>query len=310
MSNHQDDPGAVITIFLVKGTADSVWKVEKGNWNGIALAANRTNHSDLQEVDEFAGPGVYLMIGLNEKEPENLIHPEQIYIGETNDLSRRFKQHLRDEDMSFWNRSIIFTTKDASLNTAHFGYLEARLIKLAKGADRAKPKNSNDGSLPVLSDLDIAVAEGFLAEILLICPMLGVQVFQKPGEQVFSRSDERPSADSQSQTSPRLHLVSKKIKAEGAETANGFVVYKDSCGQVEVVPSFDDYYASRLRAALCDKGILIREGDHLRLVKDYEFSSPSAAAAVLLGRASNGRLDWKSADGRTLKDLQAAESTT
>ena len=307
MSNHQDDPGAVITIFLVKGTADSVWKVEKGNWNGIALSATRTNHSDLQEVDEFAGPGVYLMIGLNEKEPENLIHPERIYIGETNDLPSRFKQHLRDEDMSFWNRSIIFTTKDASLNTAHFRYLEARLIKLAKGADRAKRKNANEGSLPVLSDLDIAVAEGFLAEILLICPMLGVQVFQKPGEQASSRYGEPSSPDDQSLGSTRLHLTGPGTKAEGAITADGFVVFAKSFGRIEEVTSFRASY-SEFREAMRHENLLIEKSGRLRLTRNHEFSSPSTAASVMLGRNSDGRLDWKTKDGITLKDLQAAES--
>lgn len=36
---------------------------------------------------------------------------------------------------------------------------------------------------------------------------------------------------------------------------------------------------------------------------DYEFSSPSAASAVVLGHTSNGNVDWKSADGTQLKDL-------
>lgn len=34
---------------------------------------------------------------------------------------------------------------------------------------------------------------------------------------------------------------------------------------------------------------------------DYEFSSPSAASAVILGHASNSNADWKSEDGTQLK---------
>jgi hypothetical protein len=33
-----------------------------------------------------------------------------------------------------------------------------------------------------------------------------------------------------------------------------------------------------------------------------------AASGVLLGRATNGRIDWKTSDGRTLKDIQDAEN--
>ena len=37
------------------------------------------------------------------------------------------------------------------------------------------------------------------------------------------------------------------------------------------------------------------------------FDSPSTAAGVLLGRSTNGRVDWKDAEGRTLKELQTAD---
>jgi hypothetical protein len=38
------------------------------------------------------------------------------------------------------------------------------------------------------------------------------------------------------------------------------------------------------------------------------FSSPSYAAALILGRGANGRVLWKDAEGRTLKELQEAEA--
>jgi hypothetical protein len=34
------------------------------------------------------------------------------------------------------------------------------------------------------------------------------------------------------------------------------------------------------------------------------------AAAVVLGRSANGRVEWKDAQGRTLKALQEAEANT
>ena len=37
--------------------------------------------------------------------------------------------------------------------------------------------------------------------------------------------------------------------------------------------------------------------------KDYEFSAPSAASAVILGHTSNGNVDWKTENGTKLKDL-------
>lgn len=41
-----------------------------------------------------------------------------------------------------------------------------------------------------------------------------------------------------------------------------------------------------------------------RFSQDYVFSSPSTAAAVVLGRSANGRIEWKDAKGH----LQALEA--
>lgn len=63
-------------------------------------------------------------------------------------------------------------------------------------------------------------------------------------------------------------------------------------------------YATQIRTALIEKGIFEENGRHLRLTEDYVFPSPSQAAMVLLGRTANGRIEWKSSDGTTLKELQ------
>jgi len=59
-----------------------------------------------------------------------------------------------------------------------------------------------------------------------------------------------------------------------------------------------------VREELIRQKVLIADGDCLRLVQDYLFASPSLAAGVMLGRPANGRVEWKAADGRTLKDVQ------
>ena len=44
------------------------------------------------------------------------------------------------------------------------------------------------------------------------------------------------------------------------------------------------------------------------MTQDYTFSSPSTASGVLLGRNSNGRVEWRDAAGATLKTLQEAQT--
>ena len=59
---------------------------------------------------------------------------------------------------------------------------------------------------------------------------------------------------------------------------------------------------------LLEKGVLTEFGDVYRLAQDYTFNSPSTAAGVLLGRSSNGRVEWKDAKGRSLKQLQEQDA--
>ncbi len=59
-----------------------------------------------------------------------------------------------------------------------------------------------------------------------------------------------------------------------------------------------------LRQELIGNGVLVTDPEGFRFAQDYVFSSPSTAAAVVLGRSANGRIEWKDGLGRTLKSLQ------
>ena len=60
----------------------------------------------------------------------------------------------------------------------------------------------------------------------------------------------------------------------------------------------------RMREQLIRQGVLARQDNQVELLQDYEFPSPSQAAALLLARSANGRLEWKDAAGITLKEHQ------
>lgn len=173
MSDLTSALGASIRIFLADGSADGVWVVEKSNWTGKALMAPRTRYKDLRARSDLDGPGVYLLSGPT----ESGVPAVRVYIGETDDLPGRLDSHNKSKD--FWNRVIVFTSKDENLNKAHIRYLEARLISLAKAANRAELENGNVGSMPPLSEPDTAEAEAFLREMLLIYPVLGLLAFQR-----------------------------------------------------------------------------------------------------------------------------------
>ncbi len=76
------------------------------------------------------------------------------------------------------------------------------------------------------------------------------------------------------------------------------------------MPSLKEHlpYVSELRAELLKNGVLVQDGNNFRFTQDYTFSSPSYASSVVLARSSNGRTDWKDANGKTLKQLQEAQA--
>ncbi len=66
--------------------------------------------------------------------------------------------------------------------------------------------------------------------------------------------------------------------------------------------------SQRLRARLIAGQSLVADGENYRLAEDTLFKSPSTAAMVLLGRQANGRVEWKDADGITLKEHQIEQA--
>lgn len=278
--------GASIKIFLPSGSTDGIWAVDLSNWTGHALVAPRSSFGDLMARDEVNGPGVYVLVGPG----ESAAKAARIYIGEADVLRTRLKQQHGDKD--FWTRAIVFTARDASLNKARVKYIESRLVEMAFDSERAEVVNAATPKRPALSEADVAEVEGFIDEMLVIYPVLGLTAF----EPVQGSGDQEGNGDV-------FLLKGPQTDASGAEAADGFVVFAGSKGRTAQVPSIDEY-ALALRASLQAEGVLRPEGDHLVLTRDCLFASPSTAAMVLLGRNSNGRTEWKTEDGLTLKQHQ------
>ena len=59
-----------------------------------------------------------------------------------------------------------------------------------------------------------------------------------------------------------------------------------------------------LRAELIKSGVLREEGEKVVFEKNHLFKKPSPAAVMLLGRAANGWVEWKTKDGKTLDELK------
>lgn len=233
--------------------------------------------------------GVYLLFGKDED------GKDQVYIGEAENILKRLYQQLSSKD--FWNETIVFISKDDNLNKAHVKYLENRLHEIAKSANRYKVDNSIVPTQSSISESDRAEMEEFIEYIKLLVNTLGHKVFEEKREY-----------------KPKQKQATFFIKAargadgKGEPTSDGFLVLKGSKAASTIVNSMTSSFIA-YRQKLIDEGVLIYKEEYLEFTDDYIFSSPSTAAVMVMGRNANGLTEWKSKDGKSLKDYETNEKT-
>ncbi|MGE5478885.1 MAG: GIY-YIG nuclease family protein [Chloroflexota bacterium] len=277
-----------IKIFLIDGDPNGRMSCELSNWTGKAYKIPRINVKDCKDRPDIQNTGIYLLFGKNDE------GVDQVYIGEAESILNRLNQHLSGKE--FWNETILFISKDNNLNKAHIKYIESRLYKLAHNAKRYRVENSVIPTQSSISEMDSAEMEEFISNIKMLTNALGHKVFEDKRE---------VSAELKKDTF--IIKGSRGADAQGEPTSEGFVVFKGSKASAVPVPSMNPSLL-KLRQSLIDKNFLKQGDDSLEFNEDYIFSSPSTASSIVLGRSSNGLVDWKHEDGRTLKDFESVDA--
>ena len=277
---------ATIKIFLVHGDPKRLRTAELSNWTGKAVAGPRSEFDGVLARDESEKSGVYFLTG---SDPES--GKPAIYVGEAESIRDRVKSHL---DKDFWNQIIYFVSKDENLTKAHIRYLEGKLIEKARGAGRAMVTNGQTSGAK-LPESDREDMEVFFEKINQLLPVLGVELLVPSSTAAVGASGKEV-----------LLCEIKGIKARGHRIPNGFLILKGSQAVLQERPSSEKYpWARNMRQELKKDGVLVEQKDHLLFTKDAEFSSPSAAAAVVHGGHANGLIVWKNSKGKTLKEIES-----
>lgn len=274
--------GKAIELFLINGTAESLVTAELSNWNGKAIKIPRTEVRQCNR-DDLRNAGVYFLFC---KEDSDI---DSVYIGEAENVLDRLNQHLRDynsdKEKYYWNSAIVFTGRD--LNKALIRYLENRFVEIARECGRYQILTKNTYKNTVMKESQIASMEEFIDNVKIIINTLGYKVLEPI-----------PHADDKT---VYLYCKGSGANAKGFVSSGGFTVLKGSKVSDHMVSSFElrgrSYF--NLRNKLVDDGIIVND----IFEKDYEFNAPSAASAVILGRTSNGNVDWKNDSGISLKDI-------
>ncbi len=294
--------GRTIQLFLVDGKPTGLRKVTIHGWTGLLFVSGASAFGDLTARDEVDRTGVYILSG---PDPDKA-SATRCYIGSGNSVAERIKQSALKRD--FWETAITVTTSDDDLSKGHAEFLEARLIQQTSQAGRVTLDNGTqpDISRRRLPEADVANMEQFLANLQIILPVIGLDML-KPQPRAVTQTakpvEERTTGDVQFEIRHKSGVQAMAVEEdgefivlEGAEALTGTGYVQQSYGG--------------LKEKLIAEGVLIPHGaDKLRFAKPWSFNSPSAAAAIVLDRNSNGRLEWKvRASRQTYHDWQQAQA--
>lgn len=283
--------GITITNYLANGNPEGVIFAYMSNWTGQAIKIPRNIFADSKDIDELSKPGIYFLFGQDEENPDDKL----VYIGEANKLSDRISQHLKDSDKSFAETIICFSSKDENLTVSHTKYLEQIAISQVSKSGEYRLVNKKEGNSINLPKMVQDEMDTFFDNMKILLPSLGYSVLH---------IDSMTTQTIKWQKENLLMLVSGDFKASAKLTSNGIEVQKGSGMNQHETPSLSGSY-SNLRKTLIEKGIVIEKSNKLEFVEDFEFSSPSTAAAIILGYSINGRVAWKDSRGKTMNDLEA-----
>ncbi len=282
--------GKSVRLFLADGTPGGLLVAEIMNWTGHVVASPRSDLAALLKRGETSRTGIYILIGDDPDRFGGLL----AYIGEGDDVGKRLYQHARSEDQGgkdFWDRAIVLTSKDANLTKAHVRYLESRFINLGHQAKRAKLTNTTNPPLNTLPEADVSDMEYFIEQAKIILPVLGVNIFRSASTAAKASADD----DAPPALSPvfELRLKRGEIGAVAEEVDGEFTVLSGSTARMKWMGAESQSYRG-LRQRLEQDGTLVLspDGRTMQFAHDQVFASPSAAAAVVTGRAANGRNEW------------------
>ncbi len=275
-----------IQIFLPGGDPRGIRIAEITTRIVQVIEVPRSLLEDFLAMPESAQVALYFLIGESEDGTA-----QRVYIGQTGDLRARLTKHNKDRD--FWERALVLISRTNSLTQTHALFLEWHCLQAARAADRYAAENGNGGTKPhTPAPLEADCHEIFDTGKTLMAT-LGYPIFEPVGKQFgTSKGDEQ------------FYCTRAGSQGVGLYTAEGFVVLKRSQGPSQVAPSSKGTWIESVRADLVQSGVAQADDGLFRFEKDHLFKSPSGAAAALTGRHTNGWVEWKTKDGRTLDSVK------
>lgn len=265
--------GKTVTTYLIDGDPLGTQYLFISNKICQMFVVPRSNLSYLNEQEKLQKPAFYILIGENEETKP------QAYIGETENFKERVKDH--DNKKGFWQKALIFVSKDEDITKADVQYLEHKAISEAKKANTfVLSENKQIPKAPNLPEHQRDAMDEFFEDIKFLVSFIGCNIFdilQPKEEHLF-------------------YTKGRGCNARGYYNSSGFTVLKGSILAKNCVTSFN--WKEKRKKLI--KEYATFENDNWVMNSDKTFSSPSTAADFCIGSSNNGWLVWKDMDNKTL----------
>ena len=268
--------GKTVTTYLIDGDPKGTQYAFISNKTCQMFVVPRSNLSYLNTQEKLQKPAFYILLG------EDEATKPQAYIGETENFRERVKDH--DSKKAFWQKALIFVSKDADMTKADVQYIEHKAIAEAKNANTfVLNDNKQTPKAPNLPEYRQDSMDEFFEDVKFLASFIGCNIFEM----------------SQPKAEHLFYVKGRGCDAKGFYSSNGFTVLKDSVIAQTTVPSLK--WSDKRNSLISEYAS--KDNDNLLMNSDITFSSPSTASSFCLGRPSNGWADWKDKDGNTLDSV-------
>ena len=268
--------GKTVTTYLIDGDPKGTQYAFISNKICQMFVVPRSNLSYLNTQEKLQKPAFYILLGEDESTKP------QAYIGETENFKERVKDH--DSKKAFWQKALIFVSKDADMTKVDVQYLEHKAIAEAKKANAfVLSDNKQIPKAPNLPEHQQDSMDEFFEDVKFLASFIGCNIFEL----------------SQPKEEHIFYTKGRGCNAKGFYSSEGFTVLKGSIVAPTMVPSFN--WKEKRKKMLQD--YTSNENEILVLTSDKTFSSPSSAADFCIGSSNNGWLVWKDKNGNTLDSV-------
>ena len=292
--------GKSINLYLMDGTTSGRMKCTLLNWTGVSYKIPRTELEKCKGRDDLSQSGVYFLFGTSEQTGEGVVYIGQAGARKNGEgILYRLQEHKRGQDKDYWTEAVVFTTSNNSFGPTEISYLENRFCAMAAEAKRYIVKNGNEPTIGNVTEEKESELEEFIDYAKIVMGTLGHKLF----DALIQTPVDNSISDDTSERPPEQEFYIKRsgTNAAGRLTNEGMVVLAGSTIRKEMVPSCSDYIK---KARNINQENIDENGT---LHKDILFKSPSGASAFVLGAPTNGNMEWRTNDGRILKDVENSD---